>query len=81
MNLLGRASLPLVDSSGGQDLLWITYGHPLITPWQKSYTIFRQPRPQGAFPWRWRPTSKAREKRPGDEVVFSETAPSNEPPF
>ena len=26
-----------------------------------------QPRPQGAFPWP--PTSKAREKRPGDEVV------------
>ena len=29
-----------------------------------------QPRPQGAFPWLWRwgPTSKAREERPGDEV-------------
>ena len=26
-----------------------------------------QPRPQGAFPW---PTSKARKKRPGDEVVL-----------
>ena len=25
------------------------------------------PRPQGAFPWLWR--SKARGKRPGDEVV------------
>ena len=27
-----------------------------------------QPRPQGAFPWLWRWYSKAREKRPGDEV-------------
>ena len=27
-----------------------------------------QPRPQGAFPWLWRWDSKAREKRPGDEV-------------
>ena len=29
-----------------------------------------QPRPQGAFPW---PTSKAREKRPGDEVENERT--------
>ena len=30
-----------------------------------------QPRPQGAFPWLWGrgPAPKAREKRPGDEVV------------
>ena len=28
-----------------------------------------QPRPQGAFPWLPHPASKAREKRPGDEVV------------
>ena len=29
-----------------------------------------QPRPQGAFPW---PTSKAREKRPGEEVENERT--------
>ena len=33
----------------------------------KQYGI--QPRPQGTFPWR--PTSKAREKHPGDEVVWN----------
>ena len=34
---------------------------------------FPQPRPQGAFPWLWgRPAPKAREKRPGDEVAFSD---------
>ena len=33
--------------------------------------FFVQPRPQGAFPWLWgRPAPKAREKRPGDEVVL-----------
>ena len=39
--------------------------------------FFGQPRPQGAFPWLWGrggtcscPAPKAREKRPGDEVVF-----------
>ena len=34
----------------------------------------RQPRPRGAFPWLWRwcrPTSKAKDKRPGDEVEVS----------
>ena len=37
--------------------------------------LLSQPRPQGTFHWLWRwgadsaPTSKAREKRPGDEVV------------
>ena len=36
--------------------------------------LIEQPRPQGAFPWLWRfppptPTSKAGEKRPGDEVA------------
>ena len=35
------------------------------------FLLFVQPRPQGAVPWHWRwvPTSKAREKRPGDEVA------------
>ena len=33
----------------------------------KEYRI--QPHPQGAFPWC--PTSKAREKRPADEVVWN----------
>ena len=40
--------------------------HVLITFWR----IFQQPRPQGAFPWLSRPASKAREKRPGNEVDF-----------
>ena len=37
--------------------------------------LIEQARPQGAFPWLWRfpppptPTSKAGEKRPGDEVA------------
>ena len=32
---------------------------------------YSQPRPQGAFPWLWiEPTSKAREKRLGDEVLI-----------
>ena len=41
----------------------------------------RQPRLQGAFPWLWRwggafshPTSKAGEKRPGDEVDYAKRA-------
>ena len=33
----------------------------------RNFADVCQPRPQGAFPWLL-PTSKAREKRPGDEV-------------
>ena len=46
-------------------------------PVQQCFQHFpkcRQPRPQSAFPWLWswcRPTSKARENRPGDEVEVS----------
>ena len=35
----------------------------------KPKDLKMQPRPQGAFPWLWRPAPKAREKRHGDEVA------------
>ena len=46
-------------------------------------STMHQPRPQGAFPWLWRwggksPTSKAREKRLGDEVDYARALTNRE---
>ena len=60
----------IISRAGSKNTLeLIQWSVSMLKLW---YNNFGQPRPQGAFPWLWsrRPTSKAREKRPGDEVEF-----------